>query len=126
VASIFHSAVARGDRPQVYEDGGQTRDFVHVRDVAQANVLALTIDIPYDGPLNVASGTPRTILDVATAACASSGIEPEVVGRSRVGDVRHIVASPERAHRELGFVASQPFSIGETFPLIPGPGAAGR
>lgn len=112
VASIFASAVARGEPPQVYEDGGQTRDFVHVADVARANVLALTAPEPYDGALNIASGTPRTVLDVAAAACAGTGLEPVVVGGGRHGDVRHIVASPERAMAALGFRAAEPFDVG--------------
>ncbi len=111
VASLFRSAVARGQAPRVLEDGGQTRDFVHVRDVARANVLALTAEEPYDGPLNVASGTPRTVLDVARATCAGTDIVPEVVGGARLGDVRHIVASAERARRALGFVAQEVFNL---------------
>ncbi len=111
VASLFQAAVADGKRPSVFEDGGQTRDFVHVRDVARANVLALTTDDPYDGPLNVASGTPRTVLDMAFTACAGSGLEPDVVGGARLGDVRHIVASPTRARAVLGFAATEPFVL---------------
>jgi dTDP-L-rhamnose 4-epimerase len=109
VASIFRSAVARGEAPRVFEDGGQTRDFVHVADVARANVAALTCGDPVDGPLNVASGTPRTVLDLARAVCAGTGLEPRVVGGGRVGDVRHIVASPHRAAARLGFRATEPF-----------------
>jgi dTDP-L-rhamnose 4-epimerase len=109
VAAIFRSAVERGARPAVFEDGGQTRDFVHVRDVARANVAALTVPDPVEGPLNVASGTPRTVLDVAAALCAGSGLAPRVVGGGRLGDVRHVVASPSRAATELGFRAIEPF-----------------
>jgi len=112
VAAIFASAVARGDTPRVLEDGGQTRDFVHVADVARANVAALTAPEPVDGPLNVASGRPRTVLDLARALCAGTGIEPAVVGGGRVGDVRHIVASPDRAAERLGFRAAEPFRPG--------------
>jgi dTDP-L-rhamnose 4-epimerase len=110
VASIFRSAVERGRPPTVYEDGGQTRDFVHVTDVARANVAALTVDEPVVGPLNVASGEPRTVLDLALAICDGTGLEPVVVGGGRLGDVRHVVASPDRAATGLGFRAVEPFS----------------
>ena len=111
VASIFRSAVASGRRPTVLEDGGQTRDFVHVRDVARANVLALCAAEPYDGALNVASGTPRTVLDLAAAICVGSGLEPQVVGGGRLGDVRHVVASPVLASERLGVHAVEPFAV---------------
>jgi len=110
VAAIFRSAVDRGEAPTVYEDGGQTRDFVHVRDVARANAAALVTPDPVDGPLNVASGQPRTVLDLAHAACAGTDLVPRVVGGGRLGDVRHVVASPERAAARLGFRAAEPFA----------------
>lgn len=113
VASIFTSAVERGEAPRVFEDGGQTRDFVHVRDVARANVAALTAGEPVDGPLNVASGTPRTVLDLARSVCAGSGLEPVVVGGGRLGDVRHVVAGAGRAEHLLGFRATEPFAPGD-------------
>jgi dTDP-L-rhamnose 4-epimerase len=109
VAAIFASAVARGEAPRVLEDGGQTRDFVHVADVARANVAALTTRAPVDGPLNVASGQPRTVLDLARALCSGTGLDPAVIGGARLGDVRHIVASPARAAARLGFRAAEPF-----------------
>jgi dTDP-L-rhamnose 4-epimerase len=65
VASIFRSALAAGRPPQVFEDGRQLRDFIHVRDVAHANVLALTAEEPVAGALNVASGRPHTVGDLA-------------------------------------------------------------
>jgi dTDP-L-rhamnose 4-epimerase len=65
VASIFRSALERGEAPEVFEDGRQLRDFVHVRDVAIANLLALTRDPSPSGPLNVASGDPRTVGQMA-------------------------------------------------------------
>jgi dTDP-L-rhamnose 4-epimerase len=109
VASIFRSAVERDEPPRVYEDGGQTRDFVHVHDVARANVAALTAAEAVTGAYNVASGSPRTVLDLARAVCAGTGLEPVVVGGGRLGDVRHVVASPERAAAALGFRAAEPF-----------------
>ena len=111
VASIFRSAVAAGRAPEVYEDGGQTRDFVHVADVARANVLALTAPVePPFTALNVASGTPHTVGDLASAL--SGDLTPVVTGKWRLGDVRHIVASPARATDMLGFVAEVDFAAG--------------
>jgi len=115
VASIFRSALARGQAPQVFEDGGQRRDFVHVRDVARANVLALTAAVPAGAltAFNIASGTPHTIGEVAAAlSAAAAGPEPEVSGGYRLGDVRHIVASPARAREQLGFSATVDFVEG--------------
>jgi dTDP-L-rhamnose 4-epimerase len=103
VASIFRSALERGEPPRVFEDGGQRRDLVHVRDVSAANVAALTIDEPVIGPLNVASGVPCTVGEMAAAlANAMGGPTPEVTGEFRLGDVRHVTATPERAQRLLG------------------------
>src|SRR5829696_4962271 len=116
VASIFRSSLAAGEPPQVYEDGGMRRDFVHVRDVARANVLALTAPEPVPGAFNVASGTPRTVLEMARALAAACGAppeaEPRVTGEWRAGDVRHVVASPELAARRLGFRAQEDFASG--------------
>ncbi len=107
VAAIFRSALEKGQAPKVFEDGGQMRDFVHVSDVAAANVAA--VESPAQGFLaaNVCSGQPISILDVAGIVCAArGGPEPEVTGQYRSGDVRHIVASPEGAAASLGFRAS--------------------
>jgi dTDP-L-rhamnose 4-epimerase len=110
VAALFRSWLQRGEPAQVYEDGGQQRDFVHVQDVARANLAALEAELA-DGtahPFNVCSGTPVTIGAVAAAMSAAFGPHipaPVVTGRYRLGDVRHIVASPERAAAELGFRA---------------------
>ena len=114
VASIFRSAVAAGRAPEVFEDGGQTRDFVHVDDVARANVLALSKPGVPAGAYNIASGEPRTVADMAHALAAASGtgLEPVVSGRWRIGDVRHTVASAERAARVLGFRAEIGFTEG--------------
>jgi dTDP-L-rhamnose 4-epimerase len=115
VAAIFRSRLGRGETPRVFEDGGQRRDFVHVRDVARANVLAL-LEPGAAGSLrayNVASGEPHTIGELASAlADALGGPAPVVTGEYRLGDVRHIVASPERAAAELGFRASVSFADG--------------
>jgi dTDP-L-rhamnose 4-epimerase len=115
VAAIFRSAVESGRAPRVLEDGRQRRDFVHVRDVARGNVLALTADPPVTGALNIASGAPRTVLDLAhtlTAATGDGAPAPEVVGGYRLGDVRHVFAETERARAQLGFTASVGFEAG--------------
>jgi dTDP-L-rhamnose 4-epimerase len=110
VAAIFRSSLARGEAPQVFEDGGQMRDFVHVDDVALANLSAVrSVGARADGVLeayNVCSGSPVSIIDVARIlAEQSGGPAPVVTGQYRAGDVRHVVASPVLAAQTLGFTA---------------------
>ena len=111
VAALFRSAIEQGRPPDVFEDGGQMRDFVHVTDVARCNVLALhrVLEAPDETftTYNVCSGDPVPIRRVAelVAQGTGSGMTPVVSGRYRLGDVRHVVASPARAARELGFTA---------------------
>ncbi|GAC1701400.1 MAG: NAD-dependent epimerase/dehydratase family protein [Candidatus Limnocylindrales bacterium] len=113
VASIFRSQIAAGQPPQVFEDGAQRRDFVHVRDVAAANVRAIEREAPAAGAFNIGSGTPRTILDLATALSAAlGGSAPIVTAAYRSGDVRHVFASSERADRELDLGPRIPFDAG--------------
>jgi dTDP-L-rhamnose 4-epimerase len=138
VAAIFRSSLESGSPPRVFEDGGQRRDFVHVRDVARANLLALeAVDaaVSADGPggsggaavpgglrcYNVASGEPHTVGEMATALAAAFGGPPPVVtGDFRLGDVRHIVASPAAATAGLGFRARTRFAEGmEEFARAP-------
>ena len=94
------------------------RDFVHVADVAAVNVAAIAkLDeaVPAGGhlPVNVASGHPHTVLEMAQAlATALDGPRPEVVGGGRPGDVRHIVADPSRARQLLGVFARVGFEDG--------------
>jgi dTDP-L-rhamnose 4-epimerase len=121
VAAIFRSCLENGEPPRVFEDGGQLRDFVHVRDVAACNVLALSAacsSVPA-GTLrsyNVASGIPRTVGEMASALATAFGgsVQPKITGEYRLGDVRHIVASPEAAARDLGFRAAVDFTDGVT------------
>jgi len=115
VASIFLSALAAGHAPRVFEDGAQRRDFVHVRDVARANVLALENGEARTAAFNVASGGPRTVGEMAHALHAAVGNgapEPRVTGEFRLGDVRHVFASAAAARRELGFAAAEDFAGG--------------
>lgn len=117
VASIFRSALESGTAPRVFEDGAQTRDFVHVRDVARANLLA--IDSSWTGACNIASGEPHTIADMARSLAAAfaethgpDAPEPITTGEYRLGDVRHIVASPDLAAEALGFHPEIAFTEG--------------
>lgn len=115
VAAFFRSALERGEAPRVFEDGGQRRDFVHVRDVAAANLAALTApDRP--GVLtayNTGSGEPRTVGELARAlAAAHGGPEPVVTGEYRLGDVRHITADSARLRTELHWRPGVTFAEG--------------
>ena len=107
VAAIFRSALEAGAAPRVFEDGRQLRDFVHGHDVAAANVAAVAAAGPPGfRAYNIASGTPSTVGEMARAlAHACGGPEPAITGEYRGGDVRHVIASPARAERELGFQA---------------------
>jgi dTDP-L-rhamnose 4-epimerase len=115
VAAIFRSSLERGEPPRVFEDGGQRRDFVHVTDVARANVAALAATEGWTGlrSYNIASGEPHTVGEMAAAlAAASGGPQPVVTGQFRAGDVRHITASAARARRDLDFAAAMSFDGG--------------
>jgi dTDP-L-rhamnose 4-epimerase len=115
VASLFVAALQQGKAPLVFEDGGQRRDFIHVRDVARANVAALVADRSVTGAFNIASGRPHTILELATGlarAMDRPDLPPVVTGEWRLGDVRHVTASADRAETVLGFCAEVPFTDG--------------
>ena len=113
VAAIFRSAIERGEPPRVYEDGGQMRDFVHVDDVAAANVAAIGSDVDGFAAFNVCSGRPVSIMEVATRLGeVRDGAAPVVTGQYRRGDVRHIVADPANAADVLGFRAAVDWSDG--------------
>ncbi|MDQ8703732.1 NAD-dependent epimerase/dehydratase family protein [Streptomyces sp. LHD-70] len=115
VASFFRSALARGEAPTVYEDGAQRRDFVHVRDVAAANAVALEADAA-GGALtayNTGSGEPHTVGELAAElATAHGGPAPRVTGEYRLGDVRHITADSSRLRSALGWHPEVRFAEG--------------
>ncbi|MFD7395986.1 NAD-dependent epimerase/dehydratase family protein [Streptomyces virginiae] len=121
VAALFRSSLARGEAPRVFEDGGQRRDFVHVRDVASAGAVALEALAEASAPTgpagftayNVGSGDPRTVGDMAGAlAAACGGPAPVVTGEYRLGDVRHITADSARLRHALGWRPVVPFAAG--------------
>lgn len=117
VAAFFRSSLEAGRPPRVFEDGAQRRDFVHVTDVARANVAALAAlaDRPAGGvrAYNVGSGQPHTVGELAAAlAAARGGPAPETTGEFRLGDVRHITASSARLNKELNWSPRVEFADG--------------
>lgn len=107
VAARFRAELVAGRSPYVFEDGGQVRDFVHVRDVAAAT--AAVVQRPLSGfvPLNIASGHPITLWEMASIMSrALDGPNPVVSGQYRITDARHIVADPQRARRTVDFTAA--------------------
>ena len=94
----------------MFEDGRQRRDFIHVTDVANANMLALTAPGTIGGAYNIATGQVCTIGDLAEYVC--DGVDPTaprpvITGQYRAGDVRHINASPELAQKTFGFITAR-------------------
>ncbi|MFZ0847000.1 MAG: NAD-dependent epimerase/dehydratase family protein [Pseudolabrys sp.] len=113
VAAIFTSALRKGEAPRVFEDGRQRRDFIHVRDIAAATVLACEKHTQGVRAFNVGSGTPRTVGDMALALAQSlRGPPPVVTGQYRLGDVRHITADSSRLRNELGWRVQVEFNDG--------------
>jgi dTDP-L-rhamnose 4-epimerase len=117
VASLFRSALERHEAPRVFEDGGQRRDFVHVRDVASANLAAVDwTEMQPPGSaraFNVGSGEVHTIGDMAVALSAAfGGPAPVVTAEFRLGDVRHITASSARIRSEMAWRPSVGFDDG--------------
>jgi UDP-glucose 4-epimerase len=102
VIAIYCGLVVQGGRPVVFGDGLQTRDYIHVDDVVQANLLAA--DSGVGGSFNVGRGEEVTVLDLvkALAPFAQNGFEPDFQPE-RPGEVRHIALDASRARDELGW-----------------------
>jgi len=106
VAAIFLSRLKNGKAPVVYEDGLQTRDFVSVHDIVQANLLAMDNPKADFQVFNVGTGKPTSILDVAETLSRLLGVEslkPEIKGQFRSGDIRHCYADITRISEALGY-----------------------
>ena len=105
VCAIFMSRIKNDRAPVIYEDGNQTRDFVSVHDVVQANILAMEKDEANGEVFNVGSGTPLTIADVAITLAQLYGkdIKPEITMKFRKGDVRHCYADISKICDKLGY-----------------------
>ena len=105
VLAIFAARLLNGNRPLIFEDGRQQRDFVSVGDVARACRLALDRDDAAGQAINIGSGRAYTVLDVAALLGTVLGttVEPDVCGKYRAGDIRHCFADIGRARELLGY-----------------------
>ena len=112
VLAIFAARLQNGQRPMIFEDGQQKRDFVHVGDVARAFVLALERPEAAGQVYNIGSGHDRTVEEVALSLARAMGcpeLTPEITGKTRSGDIRHNIPDIGKAQRELGYAASGDF-----------------
>ncbi len=114
VAAIFGSRLLNGRAPMIFEDGNQMRDFVSVHDVVQANLLAMKSDTADGEALNIGSGQPITIREVAAILGEELGKTApiEITGKYRAGDIRHCYADISRARDVLGYVPQFGFRDG--------------
>jgi dTDP-L-rhamnose 4-epimerase len=115
VLANFASRLANGQRPMIFEDGEQRRDFVYVGDVARAFCEALVQPSAAGEVFNIGSGHDRSVTEVANSIARAMGrddIDPEIVGKSRVGDIRHCFCDGSKAADRLGFSAQKDFDEG--------------
>jgi dTDP-L-rhamnose 4-epimerase len=107
VAAIFASRLLNGRPPVIFEDGRQSRDFVHVSDIVEGFVRALESERAVGAAVNLGTGRPSTVDDIARLLADGLGVkvEPERTARYRAGDIRHCFASTVRAEELLGFHA---------------------
>jgi len=105
VCAIFSSRLLNDQAPVIYEDGEQMRDFVHVSDIVQANLLALETDRADYEAVNVGTGVPTSINKITGMLSVGLGkrIDPEIVGKYREGDIRHCYADISKARELLGY-----------------------
>jgi dTDP-L-rhamnose 4-epimerase len=105
VCAIFSARLLNGNPPMIFEDGKQTRDFVHVSDIVRANLLALETDRADYQSINVGTGVPTSVHAVSNLLARGLGldIEPEIVAKYREGDIRHCVADISKAKSLLGY-----------------------
>jgi dTDP-L-rhamnose 4-epimerase len=114
VAAIFAARLLNGRPPLIFEDGRQSRDFVHVSDVAAAVAAALEPGTADDAAVNVGSGRSVSVLDVAQtlARALDVAVDSEVRNEYRAGDIRHCFGDPSRAREILGWTPRTSFDDG--------------
>jgi dTDP-L-rhamnose 4-epimerase len=105
VCAIFSARLMNDQAPTIFEDGEQSRDFVHVSDIVQANLLALENDSGDYEAMNVGTGRATSVKAIAEILARGLGkqIAPEIVGKYREGDIRHCIADISKAKRLLGY-----------------------
>lgn len=105
ICAIFSARLLNGERPVIFEDGGQTRDFVHVSDIVMANLLALETEKADYEALNIGTAKAFSVKEIAEMVAAGLGIdiEPEIPGKYREGDIRHCIADITKAGELLGY-----------------------
>lgn len=105
VCAIFSARLMNNQSPMIFEDGGQTRDFVHVSDIIQANLLALETSKADYQALNIGTGRPVSIKEISQmlAKGLDKDIEPQIIGKYREGDIRHCVADITKARNLLEY-----------------------
>ena len=106
VSAIFISRIKNGRNPVVYEDGLQTRDFISVHDVVDANIKVMEEGVLDYKALNLGSGIPVNIKELANnlIGLLKSDVKAEITGKFRKGDIRHCFADREEIIRELNFI----------------------
>jgi dTDP-L-rhamnose 4-epimerase len=104
ILSIFSTRIRLRLPVPIFEDGEETRDFVHVGDVADALLACAESASPNGEPLNVGSGEATSVMKVATLLCRAmeSDVVPHVTGEYRIGDIRHNFADISRLERLTG------------------------
>ena len=115
VGAIFASRLLNDRPPVIFEDGGQSRDFIHVSDIARGIMLALEPGKGDSLAINLGAGRPVSVRDVAEVLAAELGkqhLEPEVRNEFRAGDIRHCISDSTLARDTLGFTASVSFEQG--------------
>jgi dTDP-L-rhamnose 4-epimerase len=115
VLAIFSSRLLNGQRPMIFEDGEQRRDFVYVGDVARAFADALVHPAAVGEVFNIGSGVDRSVKEVARSiarALHRDDLDPEIAGKARIGDIRHCFCDGSKAAGMLGFRAEKDFDEG--------------
>jgi dTDP-L-rhamnose 4-epimerase len=105
VCAIFSSRIKNNNPPVVYEDGNQARDFINVKDIARANIMAMESPAANYEYFNVGTGNKRSILDIANTLIKfyNKQLTPQVTGQFRPGDIRHCYADITKIKNKIGF-----------------------